>query len=132
MKAQPDRPAASAAEIGDAISDAEVEEFWQWGEGLAAVPVITQFREEMNRVRERELAAALKRLPNLTPAQRATVERLSQALMNEFMHEPSVRLRAAAANGRGLGIVDIARYLFALDDGRATEGNAHSGDVRAA
>jgi hypothetical protein len=26
-----------------------------------------------------------------------------------------VRLRAAAANGRGLGVVDAARYLFALD-----------------
>jgi hypothetical protein len=36
--------------------------------------------------------------------------------MNKFMHEPSVRLRAAAANGRGLGVVDAARYLFAIDD----------------
>jgi hypothetical protein len=27
-----------------------------------------------------------------------------------------VRLRAAAANGRGLGVVDAARYLFALDE----------------
>lgn len=132
MTAHPHRPAESAAESGNAISEAEVEEFWQWGEGLAAIPVVTQFREEMNRVRERELAAALKRLPNLTPAQRATVERLSRALMNEFMHEPSVRLRDAAADGRGLGIVDLARYLFALDDGRATEGDAQGGDVRAA
>ena len=36
--------------------------------------------------------------------------------MNKFLHEPSVRLKAAAANGRGLGVVDAARYLFALDD----------------
>jgi glutamyl-tRNA reductase len=36
--------------------------------------------------------------------------------MNKFLHEPSVRLRAAAANGRGLGVVDAARYLFALED----------------
>ncbi|MDO8502892.1 MAG: hypothetical protein Q7S20_13725 [Gemmatimonadaceae bacterium] len=35
--------------------------------------------------------------------------------MNEFLHEPSLRLRAAAANGRGLGVVDAARYLFALE-----------------
>src|ERR1700738_1833120 len=132
MKAQPNHPAVRAADFGDAISDAELEEFWQWGEGLAAVPVITQFREEMNRVRERELAAALKRLPNLTPAQRAAVERLSQALMNEFRHEPSLRMRAAAANGCGLGVVDAARYLFALDDDRATEGSARGADGRAA
>jgi hypothetical protein len=35
--------------------------------------------------------------------------------MNKFLHEPSVRLRAAAANGRGLGVVDTARYLFGLE-----------------
>jgi len=94
----------------------EVEKFWQWVAGLAAVPVLTQFRDEMNRVRERELATALKRLHDLTPAQRDAVEHFSQALMNKFLHEPTVRLRAAAANGRGLGVVDAARYLFALDE----------------
>ena len=36
--------------------------------------------------------------------------------MNKFLHEPSVRLKAAAANGRGLGVVDAARYLFALGE----------------
>lgn len=103
----------------------EVEKFWQWVAGLAAVPVLTQFRQEMNRLRERELAAALRRLPDLTPEQREAVEHLSHALMNKFLHEPSVRLRAAAANGRGLGVVDVARYLFALDD-RAPDDSAAS------
>jgi len=94
----------------------EVEKYWQWVAGLAAVPVVTQFRDEMNRVRERELAAAMRRLGDLTPAQREAVEHFSQSLMNKFLHEPTVRLRAAAANGRGLGVVDAARYLFALDE----------------
>jgi glutamyl-tRNA reductase len=107
---------ASALPAAEAVITAEVEKFWQWVAGLAAVPVLTQFRDEMNRMRERELSAALRRLPDLTPHQRAAVEYFSQSLMNKFMHEPSVRLRAAAANGRGLGVVDAARYLFALDD----------------
>ena len=94
----------------------EVEKYWQWVAGLAAVPVVTQFRDEMNRVRERELAAAMRRLGDLTPEQRAAVEHFSQSLMNKFLHEPTVRLRAAAANGRGLGVVDAARYLFAIDE----------------
>jgi glutamyl-tRNA reductase len=100
----------------ESVITEEVEKFWQWVAGLAAVPVLTQFRQEMERLRERELAAALRRLPDLTPAQREAVEYLSHALMNKFLHEPTVRLRAAAANGRGLGVVDVARYLFALDD----------------
>jgi glutamyl-tRNA reductase len=106
----------SALPAAEAVITAEVEKFWQWVAGLAAVPVLTQFRDEMNRVRERELVAALRRLPDLTPEQRAAVEYFSLSLMNKFLHEPTVRLRAAAANGRGLGVVDAARYLFALDD----------------
>lgn len=94
----------------------EVEGFWTWVAGLSAVPVLMQLREEVNRVRERELGAALRRLGDLTPRQRAVVEQLAQSLTNKFLHEPSVRLRAAAANGRGLGVVDAARYLFALDE----------------
>ena len=93
----------------------EVERFWQWLAGLEAVPVLRSFRTRMDAVRETELDAALRRLRDLTPEQRTAVEHLSRSLMNKFMHEPSVRLRAAASNGRGLGIVDAMRYLFALD-----------------
>ena len=107
----------------------EVEKYWQWLAGLAAVPVVTQFRNEMNRVRERELEAALRRLGDLTPEQRAAVEHFSQSLMNKFLHEPTVRLRAAAANGRGLGVVDAARYLFALDERQTPDGEASTPPV---
>jgi glutamyl-tRNA reductase len=70
----------------------------------------------MEELREREVADALrKRLQHLPPAERAAVEELTRTLMNKFLHEPTVRLRAAAANGRGLGVVDTARYLFGLE-----------------
>jgi glutamyl-tRNA reductase len=94
---------------------AETERFWEWLAGLEAVPVVTQFRAEMERVRQRELAEAMKKLKDLTPEQRQAVEQLSRSMMNKFLHEPSVRLKAAAANGRGLGVVDAARYLFGLE-----------------
>ena len=113
-----------ALPAAEAVVTAEVEKFWQWVAGLAAVPVLTQFRDEMNRMRDRELAEAFRRLPDLTPDQRAVVDHFSHSLMNKFLHEPSVRLRAAAANGHGLGIVDAARYLFALDERNAGAGGA--------
>ncbi|HKW09424.1 MAG TPA: glutamyl-tRNA reductase [Gemmatimonadaceae bacterium] len=97
----------------------EVERYWEWFAGLSAVPVLTHFRGEMERLREREVATALRQLDHLGPADRAVVEQLSRSLMNKFLHGPTVRLRAAAANGRGLGIVDAVRYLFGLDDSSA-------------
>ena len=94
----------------------EVDKYWEWVAGLAAVPVLTQFRGEMDRLRAAEVAPLLRRLSHLPPAEREAIEYFSRALMNKFLHSPSVRLRAAASNGRGLGIVDAVRYLFSLDD----------------
>ena len=98
-----------------AIIAEEVQKFWDWVAGLAAVPVVREFRDEMDRLRSTELAAAFKRIGPLSPEQADAIEQFSKSLMNKFLHEPSVRLKAAAANGRGLGVVDAARYLFALD-----------------
>jgi glutamyl-tRNA reductase len=97
------------------LVDAEVGKYWDWLAGLAAVPALTEMRGRMDEMRERELADALRRLSGLTAADRAVVEEFSKSLMNKFLHEPTRRLRAAAANGRGLGVVDTARYLFGLE-----------------
>jgi glutamyl-tRNA reductase len=94
----------------------ETQRFWEWVAGLSAVPVLTEMRSQMDGLRERELAQMLRRLPELSDADRATIEHFSRTLMNKFLHHPTVRLRAAAANGRGLGVVDAARYLFALGE----------------
>jgi glutamyl-tRNA reductase len=94
----------------------EVQKYWDWVAGLAAVPVVREFRDEMDRLRSTELAAAFRRLGPLSPEQAEAIEYFSRSLMNKFLHEPSVRLKAAAANGRGLAVVDAARYLFALEN----------------
>jgi glutamyl-tRNA reductase len=93
----------------------EVVKYWDWVAGLAAVPVLTAMRDRMEEVRSKEVADAMRRLQHLPPAERAVVEELSKSLMNKFLHEPTVRLRAAASNGRGLGVVDTVRYLFGLE-----------------
>jgi len=100
----------SAAEL----IEQEVARYWEWVAGLAAVPVLTEVRAHMDELRARELAQALRRLPNLPETERAAFEEFSKSLMNKFLHSPTVRLRAAAANGRGLGVVDVARYLFGV------------------
>ncbi|HKR08038.1 MAG TPA: glutamyl-tRNA reductase [Gemmatimonadaceae bacterium] len=113
-----------------AIVAEEVQKFWDWVAGLAAVPLVREFRDEMDRVRSTELATALRRIGPLTAEQADALEQFSRSLMNKFLHEPSVRLKAAAANGRGLGIVDAARYLFALERKGAEESKSEdSNDI---
>lgn len=94
----------------------ETERYWQWVAGLSAVPVLTAMREQMDDVRARELDEALRKLRHLPDAERAVIEEFSRTLMNKFLHSPTVRLRSAAANGRGLGVVDAVRYLFDLEE----------------
>jgi glutamyl-tRNA reductase len=111
----------------------EAGKYWDWVAGLAAVPVLAEMRAQMEDLRARELAETLRRLQHLPAAERAAIEELSRKLMNKFLHEPTVRLRAAAANGRGLGVVDTARYLFGLErdaEGadRPSRGSARGGE----
>ncbi|MBA3405514.1 MAG: glutamyl-tRNA reductase [Gemmatimonadaceae bacterium] len=112
----------------EGIIGSEVEKYWQWLAGLAAVPVVTAFRSRMETVRADELAVALRRIGGLSNEQEEGLEHFSRALMNKFLHEPSVRLRAAAANGRGLEVVDAARYLFALERDGMSAGADQEGD----
>lgn len=107
--------------IAERLLADEVERYWSWLAGLASVPVLTTLRGAMEQVREQEVANTMRRLGHLSEADREAVEHLSRALMNKFLHSPSVRLRAAAANGRGLGVIDAARYLFALEQAAEAE-----------
>ena len=50
----------------EAVIAEEVEKYWQWVAGLAAVPVLTQFREEMDRRARARAGIALRRLGDLT------------------------------------------------------------------
>lgn len=108
------------------LIDGEVDRFWDWMAGLAAVPVLKDLRSQMEDLRTRELSDALRRLNHLPAAERAVVEELSRTLMNKFLHEPSVKLRLAAANGRGLSVIDTARYLFGLNRGPGQSGDSES------
>lgn len=105
----------------EAILADETERYWQWLAGLQAVPVLVQVRDEIERLRRAELAQAARRYGPLSETQRETLEQFSRALMNRFLHAPTVRLREAAGNGRGLGVVDAARYLFGVETAESAD-----------
>jgi len=94
------------------IVDEEVERFWGWLEGLGVVPAIKAFRGRMDAVREAELQRVLRRLPHLTAADRALVEQLSHALMNKFLHQPTIALKRAAEAGNSDTLLLALRALF--------------------
>jgi len=96
------------------IVDEETDLFWAWYGGLGVVPVIKEFRARMEALRVAEVERAMRHLGHLPPQDRARVEQLSQALLNKFLHQPTVALKAAAERGRGYGLLEALRRLFGL------------------
>ncbi|PYP00111.1 MAG: glutamyl-tRNA reductase, partial [Gemmatimonadetes bacterium] len=45
---------------------------------------------------------------------RAQLEHFSQALLNKFLHQPTVALKEAAGAGRGYGLLEALKRLFGL------------------
>lgn len=97
------------------IVDEEVDHFWTWYGGQGVVPVIKELRATLDAVRMAELERALRRLGHLSPEDRAQLEQFSQALMNKFLHHPTVALKDAVRAGRGYGLLEALKALFGLE-----------------
>jgi glutamyl-tRNA reductase len=106
------RTAAVAAE--DLVLS-EAQSFSNWQRSLTVVPAIRRMRERGERIRAGEVERLIERLPHLGAADRAALEAFSRRLMNQLLHDPTVRLREAAEEGRAEEMVDVVRSLSGLD-----------------
>jgi glutamyl-tRNA reductase len=103
------------------------EEKAQFMEYLAAqdlLPVIKAMHEQAEAIRQAELEKTLRRLPNLTPAERRRIEALSEALVNKLLHAPVTRLRSEAGQPQAAHFSYVARSLFGLHPGTLPHGGS--------
>ena len=98
----------------ETIIEEEVRAFQQWQRGADVMPLIADLRHKAEFTRQQEVHRALRHLPDLDPETRKQIERLSHALVNKLLHEPTTRLRFAAKAGRAAESAETVRHLFAL------------------
>jgi glutamyl-tRNA reductase len=104
----------------EAIIEEELEKLDQELRRLAVRPLIADFRQRAEVIRQQELARTLRFLgDDLDPETLKHVEHLSRSLVNKLLHEPTLRLRHKATNGEAHHYETAVRDLFALD---STEG----------
>jgi glutamyl-tRNA reductase len=108
--------AEGAAARAEAIVAEEAERFRAWQASRGVVPAIAQLRARAEEIRGRELARASRRLSGLDPEERRAVEAVTAQIVNKLLHDPTVRLKEAAANADGAAYADAVRHLFGLDD----------------
>ena len=104
------------------IVQQELRYFWEWYAERGAVDAIKELRDHVETLRAAEWERALRRLQHLDPADRERVEYLTKALINKFLHAPTLMLRAAAGNGRDRELAEAVRQLFELAGPESSSG----------
>jgi glutamyl-tRNA reductase len=89
------------------------EEYWR---SLDMLPLIADIRQNAEAIRQTELEKTLRRLPDLTEAERTHIEAMTQALVKKILHAPTDRLRVEAANPKASEFAAVARTLFNLSN----------------
>ena len=113
------------ARRAEAIIDEEMAEFARWLEGMEVVPTIAAIRAHAEQIRSRELERALKRLDALSDKDMATIEKLTESIVNKMLHGPTARLRVSAERPDGLDMIEAARHLYGLDEASPGHGRGH-------
>ena len=98
------------------ILEEEILEFAEYLSSLDMLPIIADMRQQAEVIRQVELHKTLRRLPDLTEAERTHIEVMTQALVKKLLHAPTHRLRAEAASPRASEYAAVARTLFNLSD----------------
>ena len=98
----------------EAIVEEELANFMAYLQTLDVVPIISAIRARAEEVRRAELEKTLRKMPHLTPEERARLDALTKAIVNQPLHAPTVELKEAAKNARAAETAAIARRLFGI------------------
>jgi len=90
--------------------------FMNFMNSMEMLPLITDIHQQAEAIRQAELQKTLRRLPDLTDAERARIEALTQALVRKILDHPTNRLRAEATLSSAPEYAALARSLFGLEN----------------
>jgi glutamyl-tRNA reductase len=104
-----------------AILEDELSKFSEYLESLKMLPLIVDLRKQAEAIRQMELEKTLRRLPDLTDAERMGIAAMTEALVQKLLDSPTRRLREQAALPHASEMAAIARTLFDLPAKPAAE-----------
>jgi glutamyl-tRNA reductase len=103
------------AQRGEGFIRGAVAQFGSWRFGRAATPAIAELRERAEEIRRDELARVESQWDSISEADRERLHAVTKGIVNKLLHEPTVRVRAAAAEGDALRHLESLRHLFGLE-----------------
>jgi glutamyl-tRNA reductase len=106
------------ADHAEQIIEHEAGSFARWEETAQVTPTIVSLRARLRATLEAELNRSLRgRLKHLGEQERAALLAMIHAALNKMLHEPSMRLKQAAAGGSDEAeqLASVLNELFQLD-----------------
>jgi len=103
------------AERGEVHVLGAVQGFAAWRRGRRADPAITALRARAEEIRRSELDRVQDEWEGLSEGDRQRLEALTGGIVNKLLHEPTVRVRAAAETSDALRHLESFRHLFGLE-----------------
>ncbi len=100
---------------GERIVDEAVIRFGQWYESLDVVPTIIELRNKMHTIAETEIKKTIQSLNHLSDNDSQAIYKMTEALINKILHDPTVFLKNAGCHVDKSVYLDITRKLFKLD-----------------
>ena len=97
------------------IIDAAVVSFRKWYQSLDVVPTIKALRGKMAEIARFEVEKTLGSLHHLSEGDAEAIHRMTEALINKMMHDPTIFLKNNGCLRDKAYYVDITRRLFNLD-----------------
>lgn len=107
------RSREDAARQAEELIDIGVEHFNRDIKTLDAVQTVTRLRSHVEALRDQQIDKALKQLNSGTDIEKV-LRQFAHSFTNKVLHEPTVVLRQAGAEGR-LDVLEIGRELFQLE-----------------
>jgi glutamyl-tRNA reductase len=109
---------AGELERARSIAADEARRFHEWQRSIDVVPAIVSLRTRADEIRAEQLRRAEGKLCRLAPRERRLVESITAQIVNRLLHEPTVRMKQAAAGPSGPAYVGAVEHLFALGEER--------------
>jgi glutamyl-tRNA reductase len=101
---------------GERIVDEAVIGFRQWYDNLDVVPTIVALRNKMDGIAKAETRKTLHALKHLSDDDRQAIIRMTSAMINKILHDPTQLLKSNGYHQNKSGYLDITRKLFKLDE----------------
>lgn len=108
------------------ILEEELSQFAAYMKSLEMLPIIIDMRRQAEVIRQEVLHKSLRRMPDLTTAERDRIEAMTQVLVNKILDAPTQRLRAEAFCPHAPEYAFVARTLFGLESDGLCGVSGHS------